>query len=43
MASELYKRLGTDPQLVKIEDRGLDRAKRGTVRWTLRATRDSDR
>jgi hypothetical protein len=38
MAAALYRRSGTDPQLVKIEDRGPARAKRGTVRWTLRGT-----
>jgi hypothetical protein len=36
MATVLYRRLGTDPQLVKIGDRAKWRAKRGTVRWTLR-------
>lgn len=43
MAAILYRRLGSDPQLVKTEDRGPTRAKRGTVRWTLRETRDSAR
>jgi HB1, ASXL, restriction endonuclease HTH domain len=43
MAAVLYKRLGTDLQLVKTEDRGPARAKPGTVRWTLRETRDSAR
>jgi hypothetical protein len=43
MASELYSHLDTDPQLVKTEDRGLVRAKRGTVRWALRETRDGAR
>jgi hypothetical protein len=33
MAAVLYGRLGTDAQLVKIEDRGPTRARRGTVRW----------
>jgi hypothetical protein len=41
MAAVLYRRLGTDPQLVKHEDRGPVRAKRLSVRWTLRQTRDS--
>jgi hypothetical protein len=43
MTAELYKHLGTDPQLVKTEDRGPTRAKHGTVGWTLRETRDSAR
>jgi hypothetical protein len=43
MAAVLYRQLSTDPQLVKVEDRGPVRAKRGTVRWTLRKTRDSAR
>lgn len=41
MAAELYGRLGTDPQLFKTEVRGPTRAKRGTVRWTLRETQDT--
>jgi hypothetical protein len=41
MAAELYERLGTDPRLVKTEDRGPTRARRGTVRWMLRETHDS--
>jgi hypothetical protein len=36
MDAELYRHLGTDPELVKTEDRGPARAKRGTVRWTIR-------
>jgi hypothetical protein len=43
MAAELYKRLGTDPQLVKTEDRGAIRARPGSVRWILRETRDGAR
>jgi HB1, ASXL, restriction endonuclease HTH domain len=38
MASVLYVQLATNAQLVKIEERGSLRAKRGTVRWTLRET-----
>jgi hypothetical protein len=41
MAAVLYGRLGTDTQLVKIEDHGPTRAKRGTVRWRMRETPDS--
>jgi hypothetical protein len=40
MAAVLYDRLGTDPQLVKTAANGPTRAKRGTVRWTLRSTQD---
>jgi hypothetical protein len=36
MASELYVHARTDPELVKLEDPGDKRAKRGSVRWTLR-------
>jgi hypothetical protein len=43
MSAELYRRLGTDPLLVKTEDRGPVRAKNGTVRWKLRETRDGTR
>jgi hypothetical protein len=49
MAAELYKHLGTDPQLVKTGDRGPARAKGpahakyGTVRWTLRDRRNRAR
>lgn len=38
MSAVLYGRLGTDDQLVKTEERSGARAKRGTVRWTLRRT-----
>jgi hypothetical protein len=43
MAAELYRRLGTDPQLVKTEDREPGRARARTVRWTLREARDETR
>ena len=36
MSAELYMHVRKDPQLVKLEDRGSTRAKRGSVRWTLR-------
>jgi hypothetical protein len=36
MAAVLYVRLPNDPDLLKLEDRGDRRAKRGSVRWTLR-------
>jgi hypothetical protein len=36
MARVLYLRVRKDPELVKIEDLGDARAKRGTVRWMLR-------
>ena len=36
MGAALYLGLRADPQLVKLEDPGSeDRAKRGSVRWTL--------
>lgn len=38
MLAVLYVRLRSDPDLVKLEDRGTTRAKRGSVRWTLRQT-----
>ena len=38
MAAKLYSRVRHDPILVKLEDRGSERAKRGSVRWTLRQT-----
>lgn len=41
MGAVLYGRLGTDNQLVKTEDRGPARAKRGTVRWTIRDERST--
>jgi hypothetical protein len=43
MSAALYSRLGTDPQLVRTGARGPVRARRGTVRWTLRETRDGTR
>ena len=36
MAAELYMRVRSDPELVKIEDPGPSRAKPGSVRWTVR-------
>ena len=36
MVSTLYVRLPNDPDLLKLEDHGNKRAKRGSVRWTLR-------
>jgi hypothetical protein len=36
MAAVLYKRLATDSRLVKTDVPGPDRARRGSVRWTLR-------
>jgi hypothetical protein len=37
MMSMLYVRVRNDPELVKIEMPGNIRAKRGSVRWALRA------
>lgn len=37
MSAALYKRLGTDSRLVKIDIPGDTRARRGSVRWKLRA------
>lgn len=36
MSAALYKRLGSDAELIKIEVPGRNRAARGSVRWTLR-------
>ena len=36
MAAKLYVRVRYDPDLVKLEEPGNNRAKRGSVRWTLR-------
>lgn len=36
MSAELYRRASDNAELVKIETPGPRRAKRGTVRWTLR-------
>jgi hypothetical protein len=36
MGAELYLRVRNDPALVKLEDPGGARAKKGSVRWTLR-------
>jgi len=36
MSAALYVRLANHPDLVKLEDRGDVRAKRGSVRWTVR-------
>lgn len=38
MAARLYRRASNDAELVKIEVPGDGRAKRGSVRWTLRQT-----
>jgi HB1, ASXL, restriction endonuclease HTH domain len=36
MAARLYVRARNDPELLKLEAPGNGRAKRGSVRWTLR-------
>jgi hypothetical protein len=36
MSAVLYSRVRSDPELVKLADPGRGRAKRGSVRWTLR-------
>jgi hypothetical protein len=36
MSAVLYLRVRDDPELVKIAAQGSRRAKRGSVRWTLR-------
>lgn len=36
MAAKLHMHSRNDPALVKFEDRGKKRARRGSVRWTLR-------
>jgi hypothetical protein len=36
MAAVLYRRAQTDSELLRIEDLASGRAKRGSVRWTLR-------
>jgi HB1, ASXL, restriction endonuclease HTH domain len=38
MTAELYSQVGNDPELVKLQEPGNKRAKRGSVRWTLRHT-----
>ena len=43
MAARLYGWLGTDPRLVKVEDRGPGHTKPRAVRWTLRENPDSAR
>jgi hypothetical protein len=43
MAARLYGCLGTDPRLVKVEDRGLGHLKPRAVRWTLRENADKVR
>jgi hypothetical protein len=43
MGAELYRRLGTDPRLVKTPAHGVNRAAAGTVRWALRDGPDDDR
>ena len=42
MTAELYVHAPKDPQLVKLEDPGSKRAKRGSVRWTVRRVVDDD-
>lgn len=37
MSAALYTRVGHDSELVKIDAPGNGRAKRGSVKWTLRA------
>jgi len=39
MCAVLYRALSTDGDLVKIDDPGTTRAKRGSVRWTAQKTR----
>lgn len=41
MAAKLYTRVRDDPELVKLEDPGTERAKRGSVRWTLRRAKSA--
>jgi HB1, ASXL, restriction endonuclease HTH domain len=36
MGAVLTRRAQTDPELVRIDERASNRAKRGSVRWTLR-------
>jgi hypothetical protein len=36
MEARLYLRARTNPKLVKLAEQGNGRAKRGSVRWTLR-------
>lgn len=36
MAAELYRRLGVDARLVKVAAPGVQRARRGSVRWAVR-------
>jgi HB1, ASXL, restriction endonuclease HTH domain len=38
MSARLYMRARIDPELVKLESPGSTRAKRGSVRWTLRSS-----
>lgn len=40
MAAALYQALRADDHLLKLEDPGRHRARRGTVRWTLSKGRD---
>ena len=39
MDAVLCRKLGKDPELVKLETTGDRRAERGSVRWTLRAAK----
>jgi len=43
MSAELYMRLPSDPELVELEVPGNGRAKRGSVRWTVRRGRGAGR
>jgi hypothetical protein len=36
MGAALYRQLGKDLELVKMEDRARVKARQGTVRWTVR-------
>lgn len=38
MAATLYRRASSSSELLKIEDPGESRAKRGSVRWAIRGT-----
>jgi hypothetical protein len=40
MGAVLYIRVATDPALVKLEEPGDGRAKRGSVRWALQVPGD---
>ena len=42
MAARLYLQAGKDPELVKLEEPGNGRAKRGSVHWTVRHASATD-